>query len=91
MELQSPWAASFYVIGIIAASWHFAYGLYLFAAKWGITVSERSRRGFGVVCTAIAILFISVGMATLAAFFKLQWNNTPEKLPAVEQTTKVVN
>jgi hypothetical protein len=54
-------------------------------------VSERSRRGFGVVCTAIAILFISVGMATLAAFFKPQWNNTPEKLPAVEQTTKVVN
>jgi len=45
MELQSMWAASFYVIGIIAASWHFAYGLYLFAAKWGITVSERSRRG----------------------------------------------
>jgi succinate dehydrogenase / fumarate reductase, cytochrome b subunit len=91
MELQSPWAASFYVIGIIAASWHFAYGLYLFAAKWGITVSERSRRGFGVVCTAIAILFISVGMAILAAFFKPQWKNTPEKLPAVEQTTKVGN
>jgi succinate dehydrogenase / fumarate reductase cytochrome b subunit len=89
MELQNPWALAFYVIGITAASWHFAYGLYLFAAKWGITVSERSRRGFGVVCTAIAVLFIAVGVATLSAFFKPQWKNTPEKLPAVEQTTRI--
>src|SRR5215467_1436915 len=42
-ELQNPWAGAFYVIGITAASWHFAYGLYLFCAKWGITVSENSR------------------------------------------------
>jgi succinate dehydrogenase cytochrome b subunit len=91
MELQNPWAAAFYVIGIIAASWHFAYGLYLFAAKWGITVSNRSRRAFGAVCTAIAVLFIAVGMATLSAFFKPQWRNTPEKLPSVEQTTRLGN
>jgi succinate dehydrogenase cytochrome b subunit len=86
MELQNPWAGAFYVIGIIAASWHFAYGLYLFAAKWGITVSNRSRRAFGAVCTAIAVLFIVVGMATLSAFFKPQWKNTPAKLPSVQQT-----
>lgn len=69
-ELQSPWAASFYGVGIVAASWHFAYGLYLFCAKWGITVSEKSRRSFGFVCTAIAIIFIVVGMTTLGAFFR---------------------
>src|SRR5690242_17834258 len=58
MELQSPWAGAFYTLGIIAASWHFAYGLYLFAAKWGITVSAKSRKVFGWICTAIALLFI---------------------------------
>jgi len=82
MELQNPWAAAFYVVGITAASWHFAYGLYLFCAKWGITVSERSRKAFGAVCFAIAILFIAVGMATLSAFFRPQWKNTPVNLPA---------
>ena len=85
MELQNPWALAFYVIGITVASWHFAYGLYLFAAKWGITVSERSRKGFGVVCTAIAVLFIAVGLATVWAFFKPQWKNTPATLPPVQQ------
>jgi succinate dehydrogenase / fumarate reductase cytochrome b subunit len=89
MELHSPWAIAFYMIGIVAASWHFGYGLYLFAAKWGITVSERSRKGFGVVCTGIALVFIAVGIATMSAFFKPQWKNTPLELP--QQTTQNQN
>ena len=35
-EFQNPWMVALYVIGIMAASWHFSYGLWLFAAKWGI-------------------------------------------------------
>jgi succinate dehydrogenase cytochrome b subunit len=81
MELQNPWAASFYLVGIIAASWHFSYGLYLFCAKWGITVSDRSRRWFGRACLVLALALISVGWLTMAAFFKPQWRNTPEQLP----------
>lgn len=86
MELQHPWAAWLYVIGIIAASWHFAYGLYLFCAKWGITVSDRSRKAMSVVSLVIALAFIAVGMATLAAFFRPEWRNTPERLPDTVQT-----
>jgi succinate dehydrogenase / fumarate reductase cytochrome b subunit len=78
MELQNPWAATFYVIGITAASWHFAYGLYLFCAKWGITISERSRRAMGAVSLAIAVTLIAVGIATLGAFFSKPWLNTPQ-------------
>lgn len=85
VELQNPWALAFYVVGIIAASWHFAYGLYLFCAKWGVTVSETSRKWFGRVCIVIALTLIAVGIATTAAFFRPQWKNTPEKLPPIEQ------
>jgi succinate dehydrogenase / fumarate reductase cytochrome b subunit len=80
-QLQSPWAGAFYLVGIIAASWHFAYGIYLFCAKWGITVSERSRKWMGRACTALAFTLIIVGWVTMAAFFKPQWRNTPETLP----------
>jgi succinate dehydrogenase / fumarate reductase cytochrome b subunit len=80
-ELQNPWALAFYIVGITAASWHFAYGLYLFCAKWGITVSDRSRRYFGYACTAIAIAFIAIGLATVWAFFRPQWKDTPADLP----------
>src|SRR5215467_125089 len=79
MELQNPWAAAFYVVGIIAASWHFAYGLYLFCAKWGITVSETSRKWFGRVCVVIALTLIAVGLATMSAFFRPQWRDEWKK------------
>ncbi len=85
MELQNPWAAAFYVVGIIAASWHLAYGLYLFCAKWGITVSETSRKWFGRACLVIALTLIAVGLTTMSAFFRPQWKNTPEKLPPISQ------
>ena len=88
MELQNPWAATFYVIGIIAASWHFAYGIFLFCAKWGITVSDTSRKWLARVCVVIALTFITIGWVTMAAFFKPQWRNTPEKLPPAEQVVE---
>lgn len=74
-ELLVPWKLAFYIVAIIAASWHFGYGLYLFAAKWGITVGERARKRFGVVCFAIALLFITVGLITVRAYFNPQWRN----------------
>jgi succinate dehydrogenase / fumarate reductase cytochrome b subunit len=71
-ELQSPWAVAFYGLGILCASWHFAYGLWLFAAKWGITTGDGARRKFGYVCLLIALLFIGAGAATMYSFL-----NTP--------------
>ena len=42
----------FYVVGLIAASWHFAYGIWLFSAKWGIVSGEKARKRFLAVCLA---------------------------------------
>jgi succinate dehydrogenase / fumarate reductase cytochrome b subunit len=80
-ELQNPWALAFYIIGITVASWHFAYGLYLFCAKWGITATKKSRRAMAAVSWVIALAFIAVGMATVSAFFTPAWKNTPADLP----------
>ena len=71
-EFHSPWAIAFYAVGIVCASWHFAYGLWLFAAKWGITTGEGARRKFGYVCFVIGVVFILVGAATMYSFL-----NTP--------------
>ncbi len=71
-EFQNPWIVAFYAVGIIAASWHFAYGLWLFAAKWGITTGENARRRWGYICLGIAVIFIAVGALTMYSFL-----NTP--------------
>jgi succinate dehydrogenase / fumarate reductase cytochrome b subunit len=80
-EFQHPWAVAFYAIGIVAASWHFAYGLWLFAAKWGLVVGDKGRRRFGVACIAIGVLFVVVGAATMYAFLRPEWRGTPKDLP----------
>ena len=71
-EFQHPWAVAFYALGILCASWHFSYGLWLFAVKWGIVTGDRARRRFGYLALAIGLVFVGVGAATMYSFL-----NTP--------------
>jgi succinate dehydrogenase / fumarate reductase, cytochrome b subunit len=67
-EFQNPLMIAFYAVGIIAASWHFSYGLWLFAAKWGITTGETARRRLGYICLALALGLIGLGAASMYGF-----------------------
>jgi len=58
----------FYVAGLIAASWHFAYGIWLFCAKWGIVSGEKARKRFLAVCLAFFFVLTGVGLASLTSF-----------------------
>jgi succinate dehydrogenase / fumarate reductase cytochrome b subunit len=69
-EFQNPWMVAFYALAIVAASWHFAYGLWLFAAKWGITVGERARKRFGYLCFALALGLVAIGAVSMYGFLK---------------------
>jgi len=71
-EFQHPWAVAFYALGILCASWHFSYGLWLFAVKWGIVTGDRARRRLGYLALAIGLVFVGVGAATMYSFL-----NTP--------------
>jgi succinate dehydrogenase / fumarate reductase cytochrome b subunit len=65
--LQTP-LFLFYVLGLIAASWHFAYGIWLFCAKWGIITGEAARKRFLIACLALFFLLAGAGLASLTAF-----------------------
>ena len=57
-----------YIIAMIAICWHFAYGIWLFAAKWGITPGDARARRFGYVCAALGIVLPRLGLASIYAF-----------------------
>jgi succinate dehydrogenase / fumarate reductase cytochrome b subunit len=61
--LQNPLNVTFYIIGIAAASFHLGNGLWNFACKWGIAVSVRSQRAFGLLGAAVGIGFTLAGIA----------------------------
>jgi succinate dehydrogenase / fumarate reductase, cytochrome b subunit len=58
----------FYVVGLVAASWHFAYGIWLFCAKWGIVSGDKAQKRLLRVCLAFFLLLCGVGLASLASF-----------------------
>ncbi|MBI3769927.1 MAG: succinate dehydrogenase [Deltaproteobacteria bacterium] len=66
--LSNPGWFAFYVLGVVAALFHFCNGLFTFCITWGLTVSERSQ---ALVQRAALGLFgvLAVGaVAILAAF-----------------------
>jgi succinate dehydrogenase / fumarate reductase cytochrome b subunit len=69
-EFSLGWPIAVYIVGIVTASWHFGYGLFLFAAKWGLVTGEKARKRAQWAGIGVAALFIVIGMATMGAFFK---------------------
>jgi succinate dehydrogenase / fumarate reductase, cytochrome b subunit len=67
-EVQNPWLLAFYIVGLIAASWHFAYGIWLFCAKWGIVVGDKAQKRLLSLCLAFFVLLSVVGLASLYTF-----------------------
>jgi succinate dehydrogenase / fumarate reductase cytochrome b subunit len=84
VELANPWMLAFYVVAMIAICWHFSYGIWLFAAKWGITPGVTARKRFGYVCVALGFALTVMGLASIWAFVGGKYPNVPEDIkPAV--------
>ncbi|UTR11305.1 MULTISPECIES: succinate dehydrogenase cytochrome b558 subunit [Evansella] len=66
--VANPIALTLYIISIIAATFHFANGLWSFAVTWGITVSHRSQRIATYVTLAVFLGMSYVGVAAILAF-----------------------
>ena len=77
-ELANPWMLAVYIIAMIAICWHFAYGIWLFAAKWGITPGEVARKRFGYACAVFGLIIAIMGLWSIWAFVGGKYPNVPE-------------
>jgi succinate dehydrogenase cytochrome b subunit len=68
MEVMHTGLFLFYVVGLIAASWHFAYGIWLFSAKWGIVSGDKAQKRLLRVCLALFLVLCAAGFASLYSF-----------------------
>jgi succinate dehydrogenase / fumarate reductase cytochrome b subunit len=66
-ELLNPWMLAIYVIAMIATTWHFAYGVWLFSVKWGITPGDKARKRMGFVCTGVGAALSVMGLMSIYA------------------------
>ena len=58
----------FYIIGIVAASFHLGNGIWTFLITWGITVGQRAQRISQIFTTAFSVIFSLVGIGIAVAF-----------------------
>ncbi len=82
VELSNPWMLAIYVIAMVATTWHFSYGIWLFAAKWGITPGDRARKRFGYVCGALGTALCVMGLISIYAVVWKYPNAPADVVPA---------
>jgi succinate dehydrogenase/fumarate reductase cytochrome b subunit (b558 family) len=63
-----PWLALFYLLGILAASFHFANGLWGVLFSWGVTVTRTSQRRSAYACAALGVALFVLGANTVLYF-----------------------
>jgi succinate dehydrogenase/fumarate reductase cytochrome b subunit (b558 family) len=67
-QISVPWLALAYLVGILAASFHFANGLWGVLFSWGVTVTRTSQRRSAYACAAIGIALFILGANTVLYF-----------------------
>jgi len=75
---------------LIAASWHFAYGIWLFSAKWGIVSGDKAQKRFLAVCVVFFFVLSGAGLASLASF-RSRPQQPYEPGTAAWQSTRAMN
>lgn len=60
----------FYIFGVVATSWHLAYGLWLFAVDWGIVIGEKAQKYSLYLCIGLAIFFGALGVNAAISFVR---------------------
>lgn len=68
LALGGSLVALFYILGVAAAVFHTANGVWTFLITWGITIGETAQRRAGVFCAAYGIVLGVLGFATVLTF-----------------------
>ncbi|WP_033828256.1 succinate dehydrogenase cytochrome b558 subunit [Bacillus andreraoultii] len=66
--VDNPFMLFFYILGIVAATFHLSNGLWSFCVSWGITVSPHSQKINTYVTIVIFLALSFVGVRAILAF-----------------------
>jgi len=67
-SVENPWIYAFYVLGILAATFHLANGIWSFSIVWGLTLGPRAQRRMMFVSAAVFVVLSFIGLRSIQAF-----------------------
>lgn len=59
----------FYILGVVTSAYHFAYGMWNFCIRWGITISESAQNKMAKLSQVLFVAISAVGILALIGFF----------------------
>ncbi len=66
--VANPWMLAFYIVGILAATFHLSNGIWSFLVSWGITQSPKSQKVASYITMAFFVVFSIGFVAAILAF-----------------------
>ena len=72
-DLANPWYFAFFLVGILASSFHLGVGIWNFLCKWGLAATVRAQRAAGRLGVLVGVTFSVVGVLILLSF-RLDWH-----------------
>jgi succinate dehydrogenase / fumarate reductase, cytochrome b subunit len=72
-DLQNPWYLAFFVVGVLASSFHLGVGIWNFLCKWGLAATVNAQRAAGGLGALVGVAFSVVGILIILSF-RLNWH-----------------
>ncbi len=72
-DLRNPWYLAFFLVGVLASSFHLGVGIWNFLCKWGLAATARAQRAAGQLGVLVGVTFSLVGVLILLSF-RLNWH-----------------
>ena len=67
-DLRNPWYLAFFVVGVLASSFHLGVGIWNFLCKWGLAATARAQRAAGQLGVLVGAVFSVVGVLIIISF-----------------------
>lgn len=67
-QLQNPVIFAFYILGILATTFHFSNGVWTALITWGVTPGQRGQKLASNVRYVLFVLLFAIGLGTLISF-----------------------
>ncbi|OAX46650.1 succinate dehydrogenase subunit C [Paenibacillus sp. ov031] len=82
--VMNPVTFILYLISVVAASYHFANGLWSFLVSWGITVGPRAQRVSSYICMSLFAIVAIMFIVSLLAFRSMDFQVATSMIDAVK-------
>jgi succinate dehydrogenase / fumarate reductase cytochrome b subunit len=73
-DMANPWYVTFFLVGVLASSFHLGVGIWNFLCKWGLAATVRAQRAAGQLGVLVGFTFSLVGVLIILSF---RWNWHP--------------